>query len=131
MNLLRACQLNWFLYIEVFKEKLSGYSQAAIEQIILDFSGQLHMFNLSENEDSVLEQSRQAYLLSQRLAENEIAGDDNIIHCENEEDGLAMGHINDPLQPEARDIIEKKVKHIRARSKRKAARLIAEKKVFE
>lgn len=67
MDLLRACELNWFLFVEVIEQKLSGYTKAAIDQILLDFCGQIQLLKLNEKEESIIEQSRQAYLLSERL----------------------------------------------------------------
>lgn len=67
MDLLRACELNWFLFVEVLKQKLNSYTKAVIDQILLDLSGQLHLLKLNEREESIVEQNRQAYLLSDRL----------------------------------------------------------------
>ncbi|CAH3156626.1 unnamed protein product [Porites evermanni] len=71
MDLLRACELNWFLFVAVIEQKLSGYTKAAIDQILLDFSGQIQLLKLNEREESIIEQSRLAYLLSERLQGNQ------------------------------------------------------------
>lgn len=87
MDLLRACELNWFLFVEVIEQKLSGYTKAAIDQILLDFSGQIQLLKLNEREDSITEQSRQAYLLSERLQGNQSDVDDDATGSETEESG--------------------------------------------
>ena len=126
MDLLRACELNWFLFVEVIEQKLSGYTKAAIDQILLDFSGQIQLLKLNEREESIIEQSRQAYLLSERLQGNQSDVDDDAIGSETEESGADWGNIHDPLQPEARAIISQKVKQLKINARRKAAQRIAE-----
>ena len=42
MDLLRSCELNWFSFVEVIKEKMIDYSKEAIDQLLLDFGGQLN-----------------------------------------------------------------------------------------
>ena len=110
MDLLRACERNWFLFVEVIEQKLSGHTKAAIDQILLDFCGQIQLHKLNEKEESIIEQSRQAYLLSERLQGNQSDVNDDAIGSETEESGADWGSIHDPLQPEARDIISQKVK---------------------
>ena len=57
MDILKSCELNWFSFVEVIKEKMNDYSKEAIDQLLLDFSGQLHLFNLEEREEMIIEQS--------------------------------------------------------------------------
>ena len=126
MDLLRACELNWFLFVEVLKQKLNSYTKAVIDQILLDFSGQLHLPKLNEREESIVEQSRQAYLLSERLRVNHSDVDDDAIMSETEESSADWGNIHDPLQTEARNIISQKVKQLKRNARRKAAQRIAD-----
>ena len=84
------------------------------------------MLKLNEREKSIIEQSRQAYLLSERLQGNQSDVDDDAIGSETEESGADWGNIHDPLQPEARDIISQKVKQLKRNARRKAAQRIAE-----
>ena len=127
MDLLRACELNWFLFVEVLKQKLNSYTKAVIDQILLDFSGQLHLPKLNEREESIVEQSRQAYLLSERLQGNHSDVDDDAIVSETEESSADWGKIHDyPLQTEARDIISQKVKQLKRNARRNATQRIAD-----
>ena len=66
MDLKEACELNWFLFVEVLEQKLNSYTKAVIDQILLDFSGHIHLLKFNEREESIVEQSRQAYLLSRK-----------------------------------------------------------------
>lgn len=66
MDLLRPCELNQFLLVEVIENKLSGYTEAATDQILLDFSGQIHFLKLNEKEQSVLLQNKADNHISSR-----------------------------------------------------------------
>lgn len=88
--------------------------------------GIIQLLKLNEREKSIIEQSRQAYLLSERLQGNQSDVDDDAIGSETEESGADWGNIHDPLQPEARDIISQKVKQLKRNARRKAAQRIAE-----
>ena len=121
MDLLRACELNWFLFVEVIEQKLSSYTKAAIDQILLDFSGQIQLLKLNEREESIVEQSKQAYLLSERLQGNHSDVNDDAIVSETEESSADWGNIHDPLQPEARDIRDLKIEVWRSYRKRQTA----------
>ena len=126
MDILKSCELNWFSFVEVIKEKMKDYSKEAIDQLLLDFSGQLHLFNLEEREELIIEQSRQAFLLARRLDENNSDADDEAVLSEAEEMEVDWGNIHDPLQKEAQSAIVQKIRNLRLGAKRKAAKKIAE-----
>ena len=125
-DILKSCELNWFSFVEVIKEKMKDYSKEAIDQLLLDFSGQLHLFNLDEREELIIEQSRQAFLLARRLDENNSDADDEAVLSEAEEMEVDWGNIHDPLQKEAQSAIIQKIRNLRLGAKRKAAKKIAE-----
>lgn len=126
MDILKSCELNWFSFVEVIKEKMKDYSKEAIDQLLLDFSGQLHLFNLDEREELIIEQSRQAFLLARRLDENNSDADDEAVPSEAEEMEVDWGNIHDLLQKEAQSAIIQKIRNLRLGAKRKAAKKIAE-----
>lgn len=126
MDILKSCELNWFSFVEVIKEKMKDYSKEAIDQLLLDFSGQLHLFNLEEREELIIEQSRQAFLLARRFDENNSDADDEAVLSEAEEMEVDWGNIHDPLQKEAQSAIVQKIRNLRLGAKRKAAKKIAE-----
>lgn len=126
MDILKSCELNWFSFVEVIKEKMKDYSKEAIDQLLLDFSGQLYLFNLDEREELIIEQSRQAFLLARRLDENNSDADDEAVLSEAEEMEVDWGNIHDPLQKEAQSAIIQKIRNLRLGAKRKAAKKIAE-----
>lgn len=57
MDILKSCELNWLHFVEVIKGKMNDYSKEAIGQLLLNFGGQLHLFNLEEREELIIEQS--------------------------------------------------------------------------
>ena len=126
MDILKSCELNWFSFVEVIKEKMKDYTKEAIDQLLLDFSGLLHLFNLEEREELIIEQSRQAFLLARRLDENNSDADDEAVLSEAEEMEVDWGNIHDPLQKEAQSAIIQKIRNLRLGAKRKAAKKIAE-----
>ena len=52
MNILKSCELNWFSFVEVIKAKMNDYYREAIDQLLLDFGGQLHLFNNNNNNNN-------------------------------------------------------------------------------
>ena len=126
MDILKSCELNWFSFVEVIKEKMNDYSKEAIDQKLLDFGGQLHLFNLEEREELIIEQSRQAFLLAQRLEVNDSDADDEAVLSEAEEVEADWGSIHDPLQKEAQSAIVQEIRNLRLNAKRQAAKKVAE-----
>jgi len=69
LDILRNCDLNWFGFVEVIQDMLrlrNIYTYEAFQQLLLDFGGQLSFLGLSIEDERIVEQSRQAYLLSER-----------------------------------------------------------------
>lgn len=52
------------------REMMENQTKGVIDQLLLDFSEQLHLLKLDEQEKCRIEQSRQAFLLKERLEEN-------------------------------------------------------------
>ena len=67
MDLLQECQLNWYCFAEVMKQKLASHGKEhLLDQVLLDFSGQIPFLNITLHNEKLIEQSRQAYLADQR-----------------------------------------------------------------
>lgn len=126
MDILRTCGLNWFDFVGIIREKLENEKEDFIDQFLLNFSQQLHLFKLNEHEKVLIEQSRHAFYLKEEL-EHEISDhDEENIQSEVEENHVDWGTIHDPLQAEVKKLIAEKMKSLHLRAKRKAARKIAE-----
>ncbi len=68
-DVLLRCDLNWFYFVRVLKDILN-VTAAALNQLLLDFSGQLHLVGFSDEEEQIIEQSRQEFLSNERLCWN-------------------------------------------------------------
>ena len=124
MDLLRSCRLNWFEFVGRVRQIMENQTEDCIKQFLINFSEQIKEAKLSEHEKYLIEQSKQAFYLNEDL-EKELS-DEELIQSECEEGHVDWGTIHDPLQAEAKDIISKRVKSIRLKAKRNAAKKIAE-----
>lgn len=67
MDLLRECQLNWYCFAEVMKQKLVSHGKEhLLDQVLLGFSGQIPFLNTTLHDEKLIEQGWQAYLADQR-----------------------------------------------------------------
>lgn len=72
LDVLRKYELNWFEFAMVLQDMLSTITEEALEQLLLDFGGQLSFVGLSIEDERIIEQSRQAYLLSQTANQSKL-----------------------------------------------------------
>lgn len=66
LDILKSCSFNWFAFVMALKSKLPDITEQALNQLLLDFGGQLSFLNLDEGDLDLAEWSRQAFLLSER-----------------------------------------------------------------
>lgn len=66
LDILKSCSFNWFAFVMALKSKLPDITEQALNQLLLDFGGQLSFLNLDEGDLDLAERSRQAFLLSER-----------------------------------------------------------------
>lgn len=128
LDILRKCALNWFEFVMIPQRLLSNISDEALHQLLLDFGGQIAFLGLSVEEERVIEQSRQAYLLSQRL--QSIRGEDTgeeIVSESNVSEG-EMLQVEDLLGERGRAILNKKRSAVRRKGIREVKRRIAERR---
>ena len=108
LDILRKCDLNWFEFVMILQSTLSTITDEALQQLLLDFGGQISFLGLSIEEERVIEQSRQAYLLSQRLQviRNEETGDEIVSESDSSEGEILQRE--DLLGERGRAILKKK-----------------------
>ena len=116
--MLRENGLNWFSFATELKLLLNGYSAEVLNQALVDFAHFLSCdSDITEEEHKQIEQSRQAFLLSERL----ILTHNDEINSESESDdpedyaGVCFSsNLSDPalqkLVKRKRNIMEKKAK---------------------
>ena len=71
--ILRNVKLNWFAFVEELKLILHAHSSNVLNQALIDFAHHLPYSDVSEEEERLIEQSRQAFLMKER--ERESTGD--------------------------------------------------------
>ena len=76
--MLQKCDLNGFAFAECLRKELSNMTES-FSQLLLDVASQLPFMGLSVQEESLIEQSRQAFLYQQRLNEQMENIDNGII----------------------------------------------------
>lgn len=132
-DILRKCDLNWFSFVKVFKEMVNGTSEV-LNQLLLDFSGQLSFVGLSADEEKVVEQSRQAFLCCELLREN-TENDNSAVEIRSDSDSSqaeiwTMG-VNSPLDDRGRLLIKKRRAAIKRNSVRQIKKQLAEKRLMK
>ena len=97
-----------------------------MDQLLLDFASQLPYLDLQENEEQLIEQSRQVYLENRRMDEmNEEI--EQMVVSESDESNIdpeEWSYVDDALGPKAKELISWKVKSLRKQAARKAAKKI-------
>ncbi|WAR08101.1 BIR7A-like protein [Mya arenaria] len=132
MDLLRELQYNWFAFARVLESNLT-LNDEQLNQLLLDFAGLIPMLNLADNEEKLIEQSRQAFLLRNRLVET--------IHHDNEEIGDTdsdteittdeLANIHNLLDENGKMVIAKKTLSIRRKARANANKIIAERRFLK
>ena len=79
LMMLRENKHNWFAFVEEVKVMLYSYTPDVLSQVLLDFSAFLPFSDLSDEEERLVEETRQAFLMTERIRatreENDIESD--------------------------------------------------------
>ena len=67
LYVLYDCNLNWLAFAYELEQAFPNVGEHALEQLLLEFAGQLSFLNLNLNDGRIIEQSRQVYLLQRQL----------------------------------------------------------------
>ena len=126
--LLRENELNWFSFVMELKLLLNNYSSDVLNQALLDFAHFLSFSDIREEEDKQIEQSRQAFLLSERLnLEEDINSDSESDDLEEYAAINFTGNLNDPV---LRGSVQRKRNILKRTAKRLFHREIAERAIL-
>lgn len=119
LDILKNCDLNWFQFVSVIQGTLGNITDEDLQQLLLDFGGQLSFLGLSIDEERIIVQSRQKYLLSERLrmTQNQnCTGEEILSEFDSSKSDVLPGE--DVLGQRGRELLEKK----RSALKRKGIR---------
>ena len=102
------------------KSKLTDITDEASNQLLLDFGGQLSFMDLDESDLDIAEQSRQAFLLSER--KKSINDEEGIVLSESDSSDQEMWNqgINNILGKSGREIVKKQREAIHRKAVRDA-----------
>ena len=129
LSILRENNLNWFAFVGELEQLLQSYSSEGLEQTLLDFSEFLPWSDLTDDEERLVGQSRQAYL--QRQREYICSGNHDQIHTDSEsDDPEAWVDVQDALTPEGQALIRKQRAIIQRKAKREINRQIATRQIL-
>lgn len=108
---------------------LSNITDEALQQLLLDFKGQLSFLGLSIDEERVIQQSRQAYLLSERLrmTQNQNRTGEEILSESDSSESDILPE-KDIIGQRGRELFEKKHSALNRKGIREAKRRTAERR---
>ena len=127
--ILRNVKLNWFAFVEELKLILHAHSSNVLNQALIDFAHHLPYSDVSEEEERLIEQSRQAFLMKER--ERESTGD---IVSDSESDDpelyVDFDNANNLRDPKLRDLVNHKRKLLRKKARRRINKEMAERSLL-
>ena len=123
LSWLRERNLNWFLFYEDVNQYLRAYSSEVLHQVLLDFTDYLPQSDLTEQEEKLVELSRQAFLEVQRR--KNINNEEDIESDSDNDQDTDSAHCGIDKDELLRKVNTEKVR-IRRRMQRKANKEIAE-----
>ena len=81
--ILRENNHNWFSFVEELKMLLHMYTPEVLKQVLVDFAAYLPLSDLPDEEERLVEQSRQAFLMTER---RRVAREDDDVVSDSESD---------------------------------------------
>lgn len=129
LYMLRQNGLNWFSFVTELKLLLKNYSPEVLNQALVDFAHVLSSSDITEEEDKQIEQSRQAFLLSERLlVHNDIISDSE---SDDPEDYVGVHFKGELSDPALQRLVQRKRNIFKRKAKRSFHKLIAEKAILK
>lgn len=125
--ILRGNHLNWFSFIEDLKTVTRGFTQESFNQLLIDFAFYISSSDVTEEEEKLIEESRQAFVATerQRIAQQPVES----IESDDENDAVSPDdwlNVTSLDSKAAQEIILKHRKIYRRKSRARAAKVVAE-----
>ena len=123
VDMLKGSDYNWFQFVMVLRDAMKDTMEEAVDKVLEHFGETLSSLHLTEHKQMIVEQFRQAYLISSKKRDRESAADDLIIVSSHSEDSstellTAKGIPNSPMDERVLTLLQKR----RAAIRRKAVR---------
>ena len=122
LSWLRENKLSWFSFYNDLEQYLKLYSTEVLNQVSLDFADYLSISDLTEEEERIIEISRQAFLEYTRKQPLMIEGEEVVSETESEYQGPETIASQPLLSEERKQEIQASRRAIRQRAKRIAAK---------
>lgn len=129
LMMLRENNHNWFAFVEELRVMLHSYTPEVLSQVLLDFSAFLPFSDLSDEEERLVEESRQAFLMTERIRatreENDIESDSE---SDDPEDWVDVG---EGLTEKMKSLVRNEKRKQKKRDRRRFLKLVAERSVLK
>ena len=122
LSWLRENKLSWFSFYNDLEQYLKLYSTEVLNQVLLDFADYLSISDLTEEEERIIEISRQAFLEYTRKQPLMIEGEEVVSETESEYQGPETIASQPLLSEERKQEIQAARRAIRQQAKRIAAK---------
>ncbi|CAB3977095.1 Chromatin modification-related YNG2 [Paramuricea clavata] len=119
--MLRENKLNWFAFVHDLKTYMKEHENEVVNEVLASFVQQLLFMDLDDNELRLIEQSRQAFLHSEKVSMMERTG----LTDSESDDPEEWTEVKNLRSKECREMIKKQRAIIKRMAKRKAAKVIA------
>ena len=119
---------NWFQFVMVLRDAMKDTPDDAFNTVIGKFGEKFSSFHLTEHEQMIVEQSRQAYLITNKVIERESAAEESmIVSSEDSETELVVtrGLPDSPMNEQLLPLLRKRRAAIKRKAVRKAKAKIA------
>lgn len=131
LNILRNVNLNWFSFVEELDILLNAYNSNVLNQALIDFAHYLPFSDLSENEEKLVEQSRQAFLMKERERAACTVGDDIISESESDDPELYVNcDVKNLKDPKLKELIINKRRLLKKSAKRRMVKEMTERSLL-
>jgi hypothetical protein len=129
IDVLCSCDFNWIEFVRIICNILHKESLDEIETLLDRFAQNLRNLNVNEDNQNLVNQSRQAYAIQRRQKEKEDDVDTGLVLSESDiEDPDTLCRVQDPLDELGKAVIMKKRASIQRKAKREIKKRIAERR---
>lgn len=120
LDILKKSNFNWFQFVMVLQDILKDITAKAQNQLLLDFARQLSFLGISQQNERMAEQSRQAYLEAKRELEREQNADNGIIVSSDSESSETELFTTQGVHQIIPEVVKKRRKPIKRKAVREA-----------
>jgi hypothetical protein len=130
LDLLRLCNLNWFEFVKRVQDMFNGTETDAIEDVLSNFKENLSSFDISLEDERIIDQSHKAYIQSNDLQTKQRNIDEGMIVSDSEsseDEGNVWTPGEELLGEKGRALLMKKRSAVKRKAVREIMKKVAEK----